>query len=173
MTPAAGPSPTNGRSGRRFHLWPWALAGVFLLFLAIQAFLIWKVSRRFEGPDDMQYYRHGLEYGKVIQRQARQRELGWTVRTNLPETVPADAPFSLEVTPRDAAGVALAGGRVEVKVGRPATQRDDRRLDLAESPAGVYRGSVALAPGTWEFQLTLSHGGETLVERVRVRAGPP
>lgn len=154
----------------RFHPWPWALVAVFTVFFAVQFWMISFVSRGFEGPDDMQYYRHGLEYGKVVQQQKRQRELGWSLRTNLPTEVPAGQPYPLELTLADEGGAALAGARVDLKAGRPATTREDVRSSLAEAAPGRYSTAVMLAEGVWDLSFTVRHGGETVVEKVRVAA---
>lgn len=172
-TPAVPSRNGRGRPGT-FQPWPWAIAGLFVVFFAVQFFLIWKVSKGFEGPDDMQYYRHGLEYGQVVRQQARQRELGWKLTTNLPPRggLRSGAPFPLQLSLRNAAGMPLPGARVDLKVGRPATRREDRRMGLAEASAGVYGTSVEVGPGTWDFQFTVRHGGETVLEKVRVVADP-
>lgn len=147
-----------------FEPWPFAIMVSFVVFVAANIALVVYLSRGFEGPDDMQYYRNGLEYGQVVRQQKRQRELGWTLDSRLQGGV-------LEVSLADASGQPLRGAEVGLKVGRPATQREDVRKALQEAGPGLYRAPLVVGPGVWDLQFTVRLGKETVVERVRVE-GP-
>lgn len=153
-----------------FEPWPFALIVLGVVFVTVQILIIMHVSRGFEGPDDMQYYRHGLEYGKVVKQQERQRELGWRLATNLRAALPAGQVTPLEVTLTDRSGAPLAGASIAMKAGRPATQRDDVRLAMQEVRPGTYAAPLTLGAGVWDLQFTVRHGRETIVEKVRVTA---
>lgn len=151
-----------------FEPWPFALVVFGVLFVTVQVCLIAWVSKGFEGPDDMQYYRHGLEYGKVVRQQERQRELGWRLSTNVTAALPAGRVTPLEVSLVERTGQPLTGADIALKAGRPATQRDDVRLSLREARPGTYATPLQLGPGVWDLQFTVRHGRETIVEKLRV-----
>lgn len=154
---------------KKLQVWPVALCAVFVLFFCAQAVLITLASSSFEGPDDVHYYRHGLEYDRQMRQARRQVERGWTLSSNLPSSLPAGRGHALRVELRDAEGRPLEGARVEVELRRPATRSEDVALVLrGEGPA--YVGTVTAAPGAWDVRLTARLRGETHVERVRAWA---
>lgn len=79
------------------------------------------------------------------ERTAAQRALGWQAEA-------AIAAGELAVRFTDAAGAPVAGLAVRAVVGRPASQAEDRRLELVERD-GLYRAPVDLAPGTWRVDI--------------------
>lgn len=74
-----------------------------------------------------------------------QRALGWTAVAEY-----ADGTLRVTMTGRD--GKTLPGLDVVAVVGRPASTRDDVRLDLAEGTDG-YAAPLALAPGRWRVMI--------------------
>ena len=52
-------------SKKSFNPWPIGLATVLVCFCVIQFSLVAVASSGFEGLDDVEYYRHGVEYGEV------------------------------------------------------------------------------------------------------------
>jgi nitrogen fixation protein FixH len=169
MIPVSG----NGRRPRRrLQIWPWALALVLVAFGLVQATLIVLASWGFEGPDDPNYYRHGLEYSSEVQRARRQEQLGWRLDTNLPSTLRADAAFLLEVRLRDREGRGLEGAHLTVKLGRPATRRQDQETPLEAVGGGLYRGQIRPGPGTWDLTLVARRGAETVVKKRRFTTVP-
>ncbi|MBM3462859.1 MAG: hypothetical protein FJX76_12220 [Armatimonadetes bacterium] len=149
---------------KKMQPWPLGIAVLFVLFVTFQIGLIATVSHGFEGPDDVQYYRNGLEFSRQVAQQRRQESLGWRVETNVGAVVPAH--FALVVTARDARGGTLPDARVSVEVGRPATRRDDARYGL--KPVGEHFSvPLTLAPGAWELKLTVRAAGETWMRKIR------
>ena len=99
---------TNGKAHvapqARFHPWPWGLVAAFTVFFAVQFWMIAFVSRGFEGPDDMQYYRHGLEYGKVVQDYPKASSAPDAVLACRPEAVSVAVPVLSCMDSRGGAG---------------------------------------------------------------------
>ena len=54
----------------------------------------------------------------------------------------------------------MTGLHVGVTFSRPATDKDDRSVDLAEVSQGVYAADVQLAPGLWVISVDSNGGGE-------------
>lgn len=75
-----------------------------------------------------------------------QRALGWTAVAEF-----ADGTLRVMMTGRT--GAPMAGLSVIAVVGRPASTRDDVRLELAEAPDG-YAAPLELAPGQWRVMIT-------------------
>ena len=75
-----------------------------------------------------------------------QRALGW-------KAVVDYADGTLRVTMTGRGGAPLAGLNVVAVVGRPASTRDDVRLELAEGSGG-YAAPLDLAPGQWQAMIT-------------------
>lgn len=138
----------------RFEPWPWAIAGVLLTFVAVQVFLVSLAGRHFEGPDESNYYKMGLNYDNQM---ARHRQ-GWHVVSNLPHQIPAGQPLQLSAIVVDRQGKAVAG-KVTAHFGRPATKSQDSEVALP--------GSWTPLQGWWD--VTYSIDGETLDE-VRIQA---
>lgn len=141
--------------------WPTGLLAVFGLFLTVQFCFLGLCRANFEGLDDVEYYRHGIEYGQEIKRRERQAELGWTVEVQ---------PIPLAVRVAGADGAPLQGAKVTVKLERPATIRDDRLLELREGEPGHYSASAVLEAGFWDLEVTVEHGGEVYRKTVEARA---
>ncbi len=134
-----------------FNPWPIGLALSLALFCAIQTGVVCFASTTFDGLDDVEYYRHGVEYGREIARQRNQRELGWSIDSRVEKS-------RLMIAVLDVDGKPVTRARVEAVVGRPATIRDDRRYPLEEIGPGIYAASVATAPGAWRVRWELSKG---------------
>lgn len=149
--------------------WPWAIAGTFVLFAVVQAVLITIAATHFEPPDDPQYYKHSVEYSQKIRALQRQRDEGWRFAWNLPAEVPAGPPVDLRLEVTNGQGRPLEHAGLSVKVGRPATTREDRTLPLREGPSGVYTLQVSLAPGTWDFAFLAVRGDLSLTHRLRLK----
>jgi nitrogen fixation protein FixH len=75
-----------------------------------------------------------------------QRALGWTAVADY-----ADGTLRVTMTGRDGAPVPRLN--VVAVVGRPASTRDDARLELAEG-SGSYAAPLELAPGRWLAMIT-------------------
>ena len=66
----------------------------------------------------------------------------------------------------DAAGRPVRPAHLAVTVGRPTTTRDDRTLDLRETPSG-YAAAAVLAPGSWRVEIAATAGDGTAFRQSR------
>lgn len=85
-----------------------------------------------------------------------QRALGWRAAAKYSEGT-----LTVSMTGRD--GMPVRGLNVAAVVGRPASMREDQRLELAESPAG-YAAPLQLAPGRWRVAITGDDGSGNVFE---------
>jgi len=76
---------------------------------------------------------------------AAQERLGWQSSVSY-----ADGAVTLRL--RDAAGVPVTLSALEVQIGRPARDSEDRPLELVEG-ADRWEAAVELAPGRWQIAI--------------------
>jgi nitrogen fixation protein FixH len=81
---------------------------------------------------------------------AAQRALGWKAAAEY-----ADGTLVVTMTGRD--GAPVRGLAVTAVVGRPASTREDRELELAEGVAG-YAAPLDLSPGLWRIVIAGADG---------------
>ncbi len=130
--------------------WPWGLGLCFAGFISLQIGLVRLASAGFEGPDQVHYYRMGLEHSKELQRQKAQRELGWKLEVAFPESLESGARhWRTRMIDRQGRPV---DGRLSLRFKRPATKTQDFQID-ATSEAGALVSQFTLAPGWWVVEL--------------------
>lgn len=131
--------------------WPHAIAGLLFAFACVQFTLVRIATTGFEGPDQVQYYKMGLEFSKEVQRQKAQRELGWSLTQEV-------SGREIHVQLRDRQGRPLQG-RLTVCFKRPATKTQD--FEAAARP--VADGYVLPFPGEgrWICAYRFECGGQT------------
>jgi nitrogen fixation protein FixH len=61
--------------------------------------------------------------------------------------------------------------KVSLKVGRPATLRDDRNYDLKEVGPGIYSSDVNLGSGKWKIDLEAEKGKDIVKVEFRHTVG--
>lgn len=87
-----------------------------------------------------------------------QRALGWKAAASY-----GDGALRVAMTGRD--GAPVTGLNVVAVVGRPASTREDVRLELAEGAEG-YAAPLVLAPGMWRVMITGADAGGGSFEAV-------
>mgnify|MGYP000026398588 CR=1 FL=1 len=157
---------------KSFNPWPVGLATVLVCFCVIQFSLVAVASSGFEGLDDVEYYRHGVEYGEEIDRQERQRDLGWTIAHNLEQANAPQEQFPLRIALLDSDQKPVMHAKVKLKIGRPATLRDDAGYELKEVGPGVYASDVNLGFGKWKLDLEAEKGENIVKVEFRHQVGP-
>jgi len=138
---------------------PWP-AGIILslgAFVCLQLSLVCLAAKGFEGPDDVDYYKMGLEYSREVTRQQHQHQNGWQLQ------VLGYSPLQCRVL--DRSGQALRG-ILEVHCKRPATRSQDQTPILAESD-GTYRADWHPARGLWLVDFQFTHEGQIFRTRRR------
>lgn len=157
----------------KFNPWPYGLSAALITFCVIQFSLVSLASSSFEGLDDVEYYRHGVEYGQELERQERQKDLGWTVAHNLEKATTASDSFPLRVAVLDYDQKPVMKAKLHLKVGRPATLRADRSYELKEVGPGIYAGDVSLGAGSWRFDLEAEKGKNLVKVEFRHKVAEP
>lgn len=133
-----------------------AMLAFFGVIIAVDSVLIYKAVSTFGGVENVNAYRDGLAYNERIALDSRQAELGWRDRVEA-----HGAPLRLRVSLENREGEAVARRHVVADVGRPATNRFDRTLKLAEVAPGVYEAALAEAEaGTWVVDLRVFESQE-------------
>ena len=144
--------------------WPWGLGLCFAAFITLQISLVRLASNGFEGPDQVQYYRLGLEHSKELERQKVQRELGWHLETALPDEIdPQPQVWRTRMLSRQGA---LQSGKLTLRFKRPATKTQDFQVE-ARDEDGWLSSEFQLAPGWWVVELEFHSQGQKWLQHRR------
>ena len=106
----------------------------------------------------------GLSYNQTLEADALQAARGWQT-----EVAYNDRTGILTLSVQDRAGAPVSGLHIGAKLGRPATDVDDRRVVLTEASAGVYAATVDLAPGLWVISVASREAGEDRAGAYRLK----
>ena len=122
--------------------------GIFLTFFAtvfaVNGAMIYSALSTHTGLVANEPYRRGLRYNERIAADERQARLGWT------DKIDVGRDGRVGVVLADSGGRPVSGLKMEAILGRPATNRHDVRLTLAEAAPGRYEAQTApLAEGAW------------------------
>ena len=131
--------------------WSHGLILGFLTFICIEMALVHVATSNFDGPDDPNYYKMGMEYSQEVDRRKAQHELGWTLRCQ------ADGQTMLAIA-QDPSGHPV-DGKLVVFAKRPATKRFDSELKTHFD--GVdYRADWKPERGVWDLDFDLEARGQ-------------
>jgi nitrogen fixation protein FixH len=121
--------------------------GILLAFFAavfgVNGVMIYSALSTHTGLVANEPYRKGLRYNERITADERQARLGWT------DKIVANLDGRVAIMLSDGGGRPVSGLKIEAILGRPATNRHDVRLTLAEVAPGRYEAHTALAEGAW------------------------
>lgn len=154
------------------YRWPIYLGGHLAMSVVACGVLVW-VATRPDVPRPIQGYYQAAEAWDADEAvQDGSRQLGWTVRYELPEDVPhyPGMPRPVDVTVADRDGRPVHGLAGHLMAIRPADSRLTQRGVLAALPtvSGSYRTLIRLdQPGTWEFRLDTRQGDRRFVHATR------
>ena len=148
---AAAPPHKPGLLGRHVLM---MMLSFFGIIVAVDGFMIYRAVSTFGGLETQDAYKKGLAYNQRISRDAEQARAGWKDTVEI-----GGAPPHLRVALRDQADAAITGKRLVAKVGRPATDRFDMTIDLAETAGGVYEAALSVVvEGSWIVELSAYDG---------------
>ncbi len=161
---STSPIPESPRRGLRGHHVLLVFVGFFVTVFLVNGVMIYEALSTFGGLETSDAYRKGLAYNQRIAEGAAQQQRGW--RDHL-AYVPESEHVRLDVADHEGAGV--PGLAISGEIGRPATDRFDRRLDFTQTAPGTYEANAAgLEPGWWtvdiEARKSASTGAEVLYE---------
>lgn len=141
--------PVGELTGRRVLA---LLVGFFLLVFAVNGVFVFFSLTSHPGTTSRDAYREGLEYNRVLESAERQQALGWRA-----QVLERDGTVRLRL--QDADGAAVGGLAGKAEIGRPASDAEDRILDVVETVPGRYRAAGApLGPGRWKVVFEMADG---------------
>lgn len=154
------------------YRWPIYLGGLLTMSVVACGVLVW-VATRPDSPRPIRGYYEAArawDAGEAVEEASRQ--LGWTVRYELPADVPhlqgMPRPVDVRVADRDGRPVSGLAGRLFAV--RPSDARLSQAGDLTELPhrAGSYRTLVRMdEPGAWELRIDATQGRLRFVHTLR------
>lgn len=146
-------------SDTRRSLWiPWALCGIFAIFLIANGTMLYFAGRSWTGLETEGAYEKGLAYNDTIAAAEAQAALGWQVAMEAGVAGAGEA--WVEVSLADRKGHPVAAREVWAQLVRPTHVGYDREAPLRDLGAGRYRGRVELPlPGQWDLRVRIEHAG--------------
>lgn len=159
------------------YRWPIYVGGLLSMSVVACGILVW-VATRPDTPRPIKgYYEAARAWDADEAVEAASRQLGWTVRYELPAGVPHLAgmprPVDVRVADRDGKPVSGLAGRLFAI--RPSDGRLNQDAALVELPqeAGSYRTLVRLdQPGTWELRIDAKKEALRFVHAARLEVAP-
>lgn len=140
------------------YRWPIYVGGLLTMSVAACGILVW-VATRPDVPRPIKgYYEAARAWDADEAVEEASRQLGWSVRYDLPAGVPhfPGMPRPVDVRVADRGGAPVTGLTGRLYAIRPADGRLNQDSELVELPqeAGSYRTLVRLdQPGTWELRI--------------------
>jgi nitrogen fixation protein FixH len=142
----------EGLKGRHVLM---ALVGFFGVMLIVNAIFVYFALATFSGGDTSNPYRKGLDYNETVAAAKRQAARGWQG-----EIAYDDRAERLSFRVHDKNAAPVRGLSIQANLRRPATDREDRAVSLAEAEPGVYAAEVKLGPGLWVISLASTEGSD-------------
>lgn len=159
------------------YRWPIFFGGL-LTMSVVSSGVIAYVATRPDAPRPMKdYYQQAQRWDATEAVVESSRQLGWTVRYELPTDVPhfAGMPRPLDVRVADRDGKPVAGLSGRLFAIRSSDTRLNQTGDLVALPQapGTYRTLVRIdAPGLWEMRLDVAQQGTRFVHTAELNVAP-
>ena len=144
-------------TGRAVLLW---LIGFFGVVFAVNGVLVQAATSTFGGLETGSSYKAGLMFKQEVDSAERQDALHWHVDGKLKRDRAGQA--VLDLSARDAQGVALSGLTAQAHFAHPADARLDQSISLKSLGGGAFRGEAQAQPGQWELIVDLYRGDDRL-----------
>lgn len=155
------------------YRWPIIVGGHLTMSVVACAVLVY-VATRPDAPRPIEGYYEAAEAWDVDEAvRETSRDLGWTVRYDLPAGVPhypgMPRPIDMTVADRDGQPVdGLAGQLLAIRPSNGRLNQSGSIVALPNTPGG-YRTLVRLdEPGTWEFRLDTRQHAMRFVHSARI-----
>jgi nitrogen fixation protein FixH len=155
------------------YRWPIYLGGLLTMSVVACGVLVW-VATRPDTPRPIKgYYEAARAWDADEAVEQASRQLGWTVRYELPSGVPhfAGMPRPVDVRVADRDGKPVSGLTGRLLAIRPADTRLNQDGELVEMPQepGSYRTLVHLdEPGAWDLRIDVKQGTLRFVHAARL-----
>jgi hypothetical protein len=155
------------------YRWPIYVGALLSMSVIASGILVW-VATRPDSPRPIKgYYEAAKAWDADEAVEDASRQLGWTVRYELPSGVPhfpgMPRPVDVRVADRDGKAITGLSGRLFAL--RPSDTRLNQTGDLVELPqeAGSYRTLVRIdEAGSWELRIDVKRDGLRFVHAARL-----
>ena len=126
----------------------WLCLAFFAVIFAVNGAMIYSALSTNTGLVANEPYRKGLHYNERIAADERQARLGWT------EALDVGRDGHVRIAIVDPSGRAVRNLVLGATLGRPSTERLDRKLAMSETAPGRYEAQAGVLPGgTWLISL--------------------
>lgn len=141
-----------------------ALAVFFGVMIVANGLFLYFALSTFNGFEEREAYRKGLDYNQRIEAARLQARQGW-----IPEVRYSPSDGRLHISVRDGLRRPVAGLRISGELRRPATDAADRALTMREVAPAHYVAELPLAPGQWTLVANLYKPGRPDVPAHRIK----
>ena len=164
------------------YRWPIYLGCLLMMPIVACGILVWVATRPNTPRPIKGYYEAARSWDADEALEEASRQLGWTVRYELPSDVPhyRGMPRPLDVRVADREGKPVSGLAGHLLAIRPSDTRLNQVGQLTEIPqqAGSYRTLMLLdEPGAWDVRIDARQHALRFVHAARLTvaadAGPP
>jgi nitrogen fixation protein FixH len=137
----------------------WWLLAFFGVVIGVNTVMMAFAIGTMPGLETEKPYQAGIGYNAEIAAARVQASRNWKVISHIYRDTNGRAFVKVEA--RDRNGAPLTRLAVTVRFARPADQRADRIVSLAEHESGDYVGQATdVAPGVWDVELDAERGTE-------------
>jgi len=131
----------------------WHMLGVLVLFfgtiISVNLTLAYFATASWTGLVVQNSYVESQRFNEVTAEKRRQAALGWSAETGYGEGV-----FTITMTGKD--DEPLRDAIISAKIGHPVQEKNDQTVTLIDEGGGAYAAEVALDPGVWNVDLTVT-----------------
>ena len=155
------------------YRWPIYLGSLLAMSIVSSGVIVW-VATRPDTPRPMKgYYEAARAWDADEAIEEASRQLGWSVRYQLPSDVPhvAGMPRPMDVYVADRDGNPVSGLTGSLFAIRPSDTRLNQTASLVALPQspGSYRTLVRVdAPGAWDVRIDMRQGSLRFVHSARL-----
>jgi nitrogen fixation protein FixH len=139
---------------------------IFIAFFAtiflVNGIMVYDALSTFGGLETPDAYRKGLAYNQRIAEGLAQAQRGWRDKlAYVPETQ------RVRIDLNDPAGAGVPDLVIAGEIGRPVTDRFDRKLEFTQTGPGTYEAEAAgLDAGWWTIDIEARKGAGAAAEKV-------
>lgn len=138
-----------------------AMVAFFAVVVGVNLVMVRLAIQTLPGTEVDSAYSASLAYGKEIATARDQSARNWKVDAHVERSGQGGATLHVEV--RDNSGRPMTGLTFQGRFERPTDRRADRKVELAETGIGIYRGRAeTVAAGQWDLVLEGVSAGQRL-----------
>lgn len=129
-----------------------------------------QVTSVFPGTVSHDFQEKEKQFNAYLQQRREQEARGWKIRKGWVGPAKAGEPALFRIAVEDKSGGAITGASVVGDFLRPADERYDQAVELAEVNPGMYEVELTLpVVGTWDTVLTITRGDDRHEVRASTR----